>query len=339
MSPPSHPRRRERGVVIIYFAFFLFVALWFIALGTDMARLYVTRTELQNAADAAALAGASAIDPGTGSINPDTAIVRAQVSAYANKALRDGPEPVVLATEDIEFPESTLCKVTVRRTEDASSSIVVYFARVIGIPYLEMTATATAKADVTREPCEGLVPMGPVEPPNSGWFDPDCSKSYQLKVGAGDGQQGNYELLDYPTCNEGPCAGLNGGAAVRCYAQNGYGCCLDEGTEFSLTEPGNKVGPFRQGMQARWDADTDRRANICYSDYHGNGNRILPMPIIESFDVNGKKFVKIIKFASFFIKERPPSSATLTGQFIHDVVPGNGAGQGKGMTLTLRLVE
>lgn len=331
--------RGQRGAVIIFFAFFLLVLMGFLGLAADMAKLMVTRTQLQNAADAAALAGASAVDLESGAINPDTAIARAQETAALNRAFREGAEPVNLRIDDVEFPTELQVKVTVRRTVAFGGSMVTHFAQVLGIPLLEMTADATAEADPAGQPCDGLVPMGPVEPPQSGWFDPDCSKTYDLKVGAGQGQQGNYELLDYPECNEGPCVGLGGGAAIRCIAEHGYGCCLEEGQEFTLTEPGNKVGPFRQGMQARFDADTDRREGICFIQYAGNGNRVLPLPVIETFDVNGKKYVRIVKFSAFFIKERPKGDGTLVGQFIHDVVPGNGGGQGKGTLYVLRLIE
>jgi hypothetical protein len=338
---PLHPRRarRDRGTVIVFLAFFLVVLLGFLGLAVDVSKLMATRAQLQRAADAAALAGASAIDQETGAIDPDTAIVRAQQTAALNHAFVDEPEPVLLDPADVTFPTSSRVRVTARREIGAGGSIVTYVARVLGVGGIELRADATAEADLSSRPCDGLVPMGPVEPPDSGWFDPDCSKTYELKVGAGEGQQGNYELLDYPDCNEGPCAGLEGGAAIRCYAEHGYGCCLDEGQEFTLTEPGNKVGPFRQGMQARFDSDTDRRENICYAEYAGNGARLLPLPVIETFDVNGKKFVRIVKFSTFFIKERPPGDGTLTGQFVHDVVPGDGAGQGSGTLYVLRLVE
>jgi len=339
MKPSPSPRAASRGVVIIFLAFFMVVFLGFLALSLDIAKLMVTRTQLQNAADAAALAGASAIDIKTGVINPDTAKVRAMRTSALNKAFRDGPEPVILLVADIEYPTPRQVKVTVRRTPATGGSIVTYLAKVLGIKSLEMTADATAEADTTAKPCDGLVPMAPVEPPQSGWFDPDCSKTYTLKVGSGNGQQGNYELLDYPPCNEGPCAGLNGGAAIRCIAEHGYGCCLQEGQQFSLTEPGNKVGPFRQGMQARWDADSDRREGICFNQYAGNGNRMLHCPIVESFDVNGKKYVRIVKFSAFFIKYRPPGNGTLQGQFVNDITPGDNQGQGKGTLYTLRLIE
>jgi Flp pilus assembly protein TadG len=56
-------RRKERGNVLAYTvlsALFLFLA---VGLGVDLSHLYLAKTELQNAADAAALAGASALTP------------------------------------------------------------------------------------------------------------------------------------------------------------------------------------------------------------------------------------------------------------------------------------
>jgi hypothetical protein len=49
---------RQQGAVAIMFALTVFVLLGFMALSIDLGRTYVVRTELQNAADAAALAGA-----------------------------------------------------------------------------------------------------------------------------------------------------------------------------------------------------------------------------------------------------------------------------------------
>src|SRR5215831_13598389 len=87
--------RRERGAVIIWLALFLLVLIGFGSLSVDVAKLAATRTQLQNAADAAALAGASAVDPETGNIIQATAIVRAQGTALSNKAFIDQPQPVV----------------------------------------------------------------------------------------------------------------------------------------------------------------------------------------------------------------------------------------------------
>jgi len=336
---PGRGRADERGVLILWLGVFMLFIIGFASLAVDMAKMMATRTQLQNAADAAALAAVSALDPEAGAIVQDSALVRAQFTASQHKAFVMNPEALQLLPADVTFPTPLEVRVTVRRRDDVGGAMVTHFAHVLGLNAFDLSATAVAKADTTPQPCEGLVPMAPVEPPTSGWFDPSCDSTYTLKVGAGDGEQGNYELLDFPACDEGPCAGTEGGSAIRCFSENGYGCCLGEGVEFSLTEPGNKVGPFRQGMQARWDADTDRRDGICYEDYAGNGNRIMPVPVVETFDVNGKKWVRILKFSAFFMKYRPPSDGTLDGQFINAVISGGPGGGGHGTLYTLRLVE
>ena len=340
MKPPAMPKRKhERGVVIIWTAFFLLFMLGFVAIGIDVSKLMATRTQLQNTADAAALAGASAVNFKNGTVVQDSAVVRAQLTASRNKAFVNTPEPVTLVAADVSFPAPNEVKVVVRRTAAGDGSVVTHVAQVLGITSLDMSATATARVDTTGTPCDGLVPMAPVNADPSGWFDPDCSKEYDLKVGAGDGEQGNYELLDFPPCAEGACQDVGGGGAeVRCLAENGFGCCMSIGQEFVLTKPGNTVGPFRQGMQARFDNDTDRREGICYSEYGGNGNRVVRVPIIETFDVSGKKYVRIIAFSAFFIKFRPPGNGTLSGQFVYDVVPGE-PGPGKGTLFSIRLVK
>src|SRR5881628_239954 len=161
MSPLTPTRDgRQRGAVILYVAFFLVLMLGFISLSVDLTKLMVTRTQLQNAADGAALAGASAIDPDLGAIVPDTAIVRAQQTSRRNRAFVEGAEPVELAVADIEFPTPKQVKVTVRRT--GGTSLITYLARVLGIDSLQISATATAEADTAAALCDGLVPMAPI---------------------------------------------------------------------------------------------------------------------------------------------------------------------------------
>src|ERR1044072_5422263 len=77
-------RKGERGTVLAYTvlsALFLFLA---VGLGVDLSHLYLAKTELQNAADAAALAGASALTlPNTVQIT--TAVDRAASTMNLNK--------------------------------------------------------------------------------------------------------------------------------------------------------------------------------------------------------------------------------------------------------------
>jgi putative Flp pilus-assembly TadE/G-like protein len=325
---PSQQTKRERGIAVLFVALFLMVALWFVSLAVDVGKVMAARTELQAAADAAALAGASAIDPVTGVIDQDLAKARAAAAASLNKAYQATETSIVINPEvDVEFPQPDRVKVTVRRESATGNPVMLHFAQTLGLPSIGVRADATAEAQELNSICEGMVPFAPTNPPGDVGFFTDCDSSYTLKVGAGNSSQGNFQLLDYPDCNEDDFDG-SGGAAVRYYTEFGYQCCINLGSTFVLTEPGNKVGPLQQGIQARWDADTDHTSH-CYSDYNGNGKRVFLTPIIETFDVNGKKMVRIVNFAAFFLTYRPQGSMAqqgVKGQFIQYVAPGEASG-------------
>lgn len=330
-------RRRERGVVIIWTAFFLLMMLGFVAIGIDIAKLMATRTQLQNAADAAALAGASAVNGLTGVVNPDTATARAQAIAALNKAFVDAPEALVLSAADVVFPGNNRVQVTVRRDAASGGSMVTHVAQVLGINSLDVKATAVAKADTAGGVCERLVPMGAILPP-AGGFQVRCDTTYTLK--ADTPTQGNFQLLDFPPCNEGPCSGMvSGGSEIRCLVANGYSCCVNI-DDMIPTQPGNKVGPFIQGISDRWDNDTDQRTNICFDQYKGNGNRIVNVPILKTYDPTGKKPVQIAGFAGFFLKNKPQGFA-LQGEFLYPVGVGNvGPGGSSGsVTFVVHLIK
>jgi len=316
--------KRERGIAVLFVALFLLVALWFVSMAIDVGKVMAARTELQAAADAAALAGASAIDPVTGVIDQPLAKVRAAAAAAGNKAYQSVETPIVINPEvDVEFPQPDQVKVTVKRTEATGNPVVLHFAQTFGLPSIGVQADATAEAQELNSICEGLAPFAPTNPPGGVGFTTDCASTYTLKVGAGNSTQGNFQLLDYPDCNEDDFTG-GGAAAVYEYTKNGYQCCLGIGDEMVLTAPGNKVGPFKSALQERWDTDTDQSAS-CYQEYTGNQSRVFLTPIVDTFDVNGAKYVRIVKFAAFFLRERPGGDMVqngVTGQFIKYIAPG-----------------
>ena len=334
-------RSRERGVVIIWLAFFMLTMLGFVALGIDVAKVMAARTELQNAADAAALAGASAIDPKLGTIQQDVGLARAQTTSLDNKAFVNEPLPVQLLAADVSFPTPNQCKVTVRREAGAGGEVITHVAQVLGIKSMSLTATATAEAALSNSVCTKLAPMGAIPVGNDpAFFQAGCGISYTLKMGAGGGIQGNYQALDFPNCGDGHCAGYatTGANTYRCLLASGYGCCVGVGDVLN-TEPGNMTGPTQQGLQALWDGDSDRRSGICYEQYTGNGNRIVNVPIITA-PTNGRTTVTVLAFAAFFLLQRPTggSQQPVTGEFVKLVAPGQVGGT-KGTTFALRLIR
>ena len=347
MAPRKDNTRDERGVAIMYVAMFLLSSIWLVSLAIDMGKLSVTKNELQRAADAAALAGASAVDPITGNLMQDTARVRAAYFSSQNTALQTRSEPVVIDPQtDIMFPNVHKIKVTVHRDDASGNPMTTIFARTLGITSLNLRAVATAEAVPEDKPCERNSPMAPAQ--IAGGYSTSCDSIYTLKIGSGGHSPtpGNFQLLDFGTdCDEGPCVGLSGiGPLTKCWIEQGFGCCIKIGDQFVDTEPGNKVGIVRTAMDDLWKADTDQKQGICYTAYKGNGKRVFTTPIVDVTNVNGKKNAKIVGFAAFFIRSKPGGGGQgniVTGQFINYVVPGevNGTPPPGPKLFTLRLVE
>src|SRR5207245_11598010 len=92
---------------MMYVAIFLLSSIWLVSLAIDMGKVTVTKNELQRAADAAALAGASCVNPLNGNLVQDSARVRASYAAGRNTALGARAAPVVIDPEpDTHFPNT-----------------------------------------------------------------------------------------------------------------------------------------------------------------------------------------------------------------------------------------
>ncbi|TMQ72423.1 MAG: hypothetical protein E6K81_07485 [Candidatus Eisenbacteria bacterium] len=334
---------KARGVIILWFAFFLMLMLGFLALGIDVAKLMATRTQLQTAADAAALAGISAMSPVTGTVVQDAAILRAQDASTHNKAFRNDAQPVTLLAGDISFPTTRSVKVTVRRDASTGGSMVTHVAQVLGILSLDVSATATAEADPSTSVDCGLAPLyvdlsgqQPV---------PGCLPDYVLKLSGGTGaNQGNYGALDFPSCPGGACSGMQptGANTFACLLEKGYCCPISIGQVLN-TETGAMTGKTRTGVAARIASDTDSRPGICYSDYRGNGQRVVYVPLTTPFTPaaggGGGGTVTVTGFAAFFLKDQVQGGSEIDGEFLFTSLPGSSSGGGSGTLYTLRLVQ
>jgi len=327
-APTPNRRRNEEGMALLYVAIFLLVSLWFVSLAIDVGKLMAAKTELQAAADAAALAGASALNPYTATLDQPLSKTRAAGAASSNGAYQNVKTPVVINPDvDVVFPASRQVKVSVYRDAAHGDAVMLHFAQTLGLRFMDVHANATAEIGPLVGVCEGLAPFAPEQPPY-GDFAKSCDSTYTLKLGAGQSLQGNFQLLDYPDCAENDSIPNGGAAEIKYFIINGWDCCFKIGDLVEVdTAPGNKVGPVQQGLQARFNADTDRRSGICYAQYNGNQSRVFLCPIIKDFNVNGKKQVQILKFAAFFLRDAPPPPGNLANQglkaqFIDYVAPG-----------------
>lgn len=153
----STATRSERGASLILLAFSLTAMLGAASLAVDLGMLYVARSEAQRAADAAALAGASAfVDAGctsmgggcvAGGPQETLALEQAQTVGAQNDVMG---EPAKIESGDVSFsypnPMEPQITVTVRRDAARGNAIPLLFARLFGVAAGGVSATATAEA-------------------------------------------------------------------------------------------------------------------------------------------------------------------------------------------------
>ena len=153
--PPAYRERkqfRRRGVVVIYASVFFVAIIAVVSLAVDWGRVQMVKTELQDAADAAARYAVTGI-------RDNTALARAQAVALQNKA--DGTA-LVLTSADVEVgtwsdttrvftvggSNQNAVRVTARRTTARGNPVPLVFAKAIGRSTCDVTAVSVANQDV-----------------------------------------------------------------------------------------------------------------------------------------------------------------------------------------------
>lgn len=160
---------RQRGVSVVLMAVSLFMLLAFTALAVDGGNLYVARNELQNAADAGALAGARVLYLDDGSaVNPDANTAANEVTtanhsqgssvevvsirrghwSFINGTFTANPslEPVDLfdkSTLELDLDPNFINAVEVV-TERSTTPVEAFFGTVFGFTGYEVSARAVA---------------------------------------------------------------------------------------------------------------------------------------------------------------------------------------------------
>jgi hypothetical protein len=158
---------RRRGHVVVLAAVSLTLLIGFAALAIDLGQIYVVRAELQRAADAAALAGASSYFSDAGLVQNLAELghaieTRSQEVSLANQThnaetILDLPD-IVIGTYDFDFPDAALdasgavpfnaVQITTRRTAASSNGpIAMFFGGIFGVDERGVIAEATAVAD------------------------------------------------------------------------------------------------------------------------------------------------------------------------------------------------
>ena len=336
----------NRGSIIIMVAVAIVGLFAFAALVIDGAMLMTTRNQLQAAADAAALAGASGLVEGSQAVATDRAI---RFASY-NVAVQDTRRPVVITAGDVTFPEDKMIRVRTHRTAATGDALRTYFMRIVDSASANVTDVSAVAAarffDVCGPDCvkpwaipdrwddvngNGRLEPGELYDPDiTGYSAPgDVGASIVLKVG--NPQQaiapGQFFPIDLPPldCDCG-IAPETGGAQYEWNIANCSPWAVEPGDRLQV-EPGNMVGPTRHGMEDLVAADpnaywSESEQTIKGSDF-GLSPRIALVPFFDptSPPTSGRNWVRVVKLGAFFLESVGPGSE-VRGRFIKVTVPG-----------------
>ena len=269
-----HLFRDTKGAVAATVALSLFALIAAGGLAFDYARLGGLHTELQQAADQAALAAASQLDRQSDAITRANKSIQSATNTdrlaanYTRFANDSGGSTVNLTTvycsafDDSKADSAAPCTVTTDQTK-AQFVVVTTAARVANYALTPIVAafssgnvTASAVAGVQSSVCD-IAPLVVCAPTPDFPTAADIGKGLVLKPLSG--TSGNYGLLDFGS-----------GAGAVFDALLGFGLNGCQLTASTVTQPGT-VTPVTTALNTRLDVYDNKNAKVC-----GNGSTCTP---------------------------------------------------------------
>jgi Flp pilus assembly protein TadG len=347
-------RKQERGSILATSAIGMLSLLLAVGLAVDISRFYLTKAELQNAADAAALAAASALDASGDGITRavDRAVASMNKYDFNNTGVSFPRANVVFAKNlnDTTYMDEVSAQAEaddirfVRVTTDPSAVPVSFAVTVLGTSK-DLTASATAGLSVPLNVICNFLPVSvidygtPIEP----------GQTYTFRAGTNNSiSAGNYQIL--------AVAG-SGGKDVRIGLAAGVDRCASPGEEYAVdTKPGLTSGAVRQGLNTRFNdyqtsqvnpddmpPDSNIKEGIDYNTYREpgsgdiqtpnpngpgvHGRRVVIIPIVKQDQYDpGRNVVRFDRFGYFFLQNKVGggNGGDLVAEFIPDPVIGQG---------------
>lgn len=292
VKPPEEHRlklKNESGNVALIVAFAMAVLLVFAAFVLDLGTVYVKTSELQNALDSAALAGARELP--ADNINTDewTAVLVKTVAFAADNG-------ITLTADDIEpVYDEGLPANKIEAVEVTKTILVEYnFAKVIGIDSGSVTRSATAGL-VPASSVRGAVPLSITSDALTAAINAGTTEDLTIKCATNSADIG-INTTDVSGWF-GALRFVDNGASVYSYLiAYGYSGKLTVGMTLDM-ENGNMSGPTMSGFTIRTGYCID---GCTPENYKDNCPRLVYVPVI---DVISSSSVKIVGFATFFVTE------------------------------------
>jgi hypothetical protein len=306
----SHDRRSERGQIAILIGLMITALVGFSALAIDVGSLVSDKRDLQNAADAMALAGAQDLPSQT------SASSTARTWAGKNGVSEDEIASIEVLQQSLPSRPNPEIKVTLHRHHHT------ILARVIGIDSVDMDVKASA---IKTSPggTDRVAPWSVLEAALQNIEPGDLAT---IKWDAQNGEQGNFLpiQIDGSGGDVYQDAIMYGSTGTLCSEEAlSYGCvptasqCHDATCQ---TLTGDKIGPTKQGLDyiySNTDAACDEFAEVFSPNDDGTYRinqecnpfvegskanlRVVIVPVIGSL-CNGTCDVTITEFALFFLE-------------------------------------
>ena len=323
-------RKGERGSILAMSAIGMLSLLLAVGLSVDITHLYLAKNELQNAADASALAGASGLNFNATGISIATARAVQEMNSYEfnNQEVQFTAANVRFAANLSDFDsgpgmnQATAAGVasTIRfvKVITPTSPVPMSFVGFLLGNTRYLTAEAVGGVSAPLNVYVGYLPLFPVSDDAMSTYTP--GNLYTIRGAPGNSvSPGNYQILAIDG---------SGGADDRTSLASGVQNPVGPGG-YVETKPGVTAGAVRQGINTRFDdyaaggspadfpPDTNIQEGITYQQYlNGSpsqspshtgvaGRRVVLLPIMKLSEVqNGRTNVQIDHFGAFFLRSK-----------------------------------
>ncbi|MEP6743449.1 MAG: Tad domain-containing protein [bacterium] len=345
----ANKRNGERGSILAVSAIGMLSLLMAVGLGVDISHLYLAKNELQNAADAAALAGASGLNYDATGITAAANRAVEQMNKYDfNNQPVSFPRSNVLFAKELDGPYMSEGAAIaspngirfVQVTTPQSPVNIAFVSMVLGKSY-NLKAEAVAGVSAALTSYAGYLPVTVVDDDALSTIKPGQLYTFRGSP-QGSVSPGNYQILAIDGA---------GAADDRVGLASGVKNVVGPGG-YVDTKPGVSAGAVRQGVNTRFDdyasgldpgdypPDTNIKEGITYKEYlEGSpsqtpsheavfGRRVVLIPIIKKsqFD-GGRTNVQIDHFGAFFLRSKVQggNGGDIQAEYIGiGVVVGNG---------------
>lgn len=325
-------RGQERGSILAVSAFGMLTFLLAVGLCVDISHFYVVKAELQNAADAAALAGSSALNSSAAGIDEATTRAVQTMNGYEfnNEEVTINPNNVTFAVNfdgpyvDASTAKTQAADIRFVHVSIPPKSVGVFFATpVLNSDTVNLSQEAIAGMSVPPNVFCEWIPLAVIDDEKDPMIP---GRTYVIRGGPqGSVSPGNRQILS---------VGGSGASVVRINLGKGINQCAEPGEEYEVdTKTGVDAGPVRDGLNTRFDEysagmdpaefppDKNVKEDITFKEYSnakpedteyfkapdpdhtpGENRRVVLIPMVKLSEFDpGRGTVKFYKFAAFFL--------------------------------------